>query len=83
MRGKQGCKVDEITGAQRSSSTARRLFDEPREAAIALAQLREDLELCMLNKRGPKIARPPEIIAAAKQKDFGVYVAIFCSSRST
>ena len=33
VRGKQGRKVDEFTDAQRSSSTARRLFDEPREAA--------------------------------------------------
>ena len=43
VRGKQGRKVDEFSGARRSRSSARRLFDEAREAAIALAPLREAL----------------------------------------
>ena len=59
---------------QRSSSTTRRLFDEPREAAIAFAQLREDLDLGMLDEARSKKAKSPKTNAPYKKKEVGVYL---------
>ena len=45
-----------------------------REAAIALAQLCEDLELGMLEECGKKKAKSPKTIAAPKKLEYGVYL---------
>ena len=59
VRGKQGRKKDMFQGVTPKKKHRTRLFGTAQEAALALAQLREDLELGMLAERAPKKAVPP------------------------
>ena len=74
VRGKQGRKKDKFQGTTPRKKHRTGLFDSPLEAAIGLAQLREDLELGMLElvalERTPKKAKP----AASKKAEVGVYL---------
>ena len=74
VRGKQGKKKNKYQGTTPKKKHRTKLFDEPREAAIAFAQLREDLELGMLEERGQKKAKSPKTTAATKKVDYGVYL---------
>ena len=51
VRGKQGRKKDMFQGVTPKKKHRTRLFGTAQEAALALAQLREDLELGMLAER--------------------------------
>ena len=64
VRGKQGRRKDKYQGVTPKKVNRTQLFDTAREAAIAFAQLREDLELRMLepppkkkSQRRPPLAR--------------------------
>jgi hypothetical protein len=74
VRGKQGRKKNKFQGTTPRKKHRTGLFDSPLEASIALAQLREDLELGMLElvalERTPKKAKP----AASKKAEVGVYL---------
>ena len=74
VRGKQGKKKNKFQGVTPKKKHRTGLFDEPRDAAIAFAQLNEDLELGMLEQRGQKKAKSPETNAASKKKRVGVYL---------
>ena len=74
VRGKQGKKNNKYQGTTPKKKHRTKLFDTPMEAAIALAQLREDLELGMLEERGKKKAKSPKTIAAPKKLEYGVYL---------
>ena len=74
VRGKQGKKKNKFQGVTPKKKHRTKLFDEPREAAIAFAQLKEDLELGLLEEPRPKKAKSPETSAAYKKKHVGVYL---------
>ena len=50
------------------------LFDTPLEAAVAFAQLREDLDLGIHVERSQKKPQPPASDDTSKKKDVGVYL---------
>ena len=74
VRGKQGRKKDMFQGVTPKKKHRTRLFGTAQEAALALAQLREDLELGMLAERAPKKAVPPAGSAASKKLEAGVFL---------
>ena len=74
VRGKQGKKKDKFQGATPRKKHRTRLFDTAQEAALALAQLREDLELGMLAERAPKKAPPPAGSDASKKMEVGFFL---------
>ena len=74
VRGKQGKKKDKFQGTTPKKQHRTRLFKTPLEAAIALAQLREDLELGMLEQRSLPKAKSPKTTTASKKKEVGVYL---------
>ena len=74
VRGKQGKKKDKFQGTTPKKKHRTQLFATSLEAAIALAQLREDLELGMLEQRSLPKAKSPKTTAASKKKEVGVYL---------
>ena len=74
VRGKQGKKKDKFQGVTPKKNHRTKLFGTALEAAIAFAQLNEDIELGMLEQRGQKKAKSPETDAASKKKRYGVYL---------
>ena len=76
VRGKQGKKNNKYQGTTPKKKHRTKLFDTPMEAAraIALAQLREDLELGMLEQRSLPKAKSPKTTAASKKNEVGVYL---------
>ena len=74
VRGKQGRKKNKFQGVTPRKQHRTGLFDTAQEAALALAQLREDLELGMLAERAPKKAVPPAGSAASKKLEAGVFL---------
>ena len=74
VRSKQGKKKDKFQGTTPKKKHRTQLFATSLEAAIALAQLREDLELGMLEERSLLKAKSPKTTAASKKKEVGVYL---------
>ena len=74
VRGKQGRKKNKFQRVTPRKQHRTGLFDTAQEAALALAQLREDLELGMLAERAPKKAVPPAGSAASKKLEAGVFL---------
>ena len=76
VRGKQGRRKDKYPGRgpEEGEPHAGQLFDTAREAAIAFAQLREDLELRMLEPPPNKKPATPATCAAPKRFEVGVYI---------
>ena len=71
VRGKQGKKKNKFQGITPKKKHRTEHFDTAQEAAIALAQLREDLELGMLEPHAPKIMELPAGIAVAQPPVLG------------
>ena len=74
VRGKQGKKKNKFQGITPKKKHRTGYFDNAKEAAVALAQLREDLELGMLEQRAPKEAQPPAPNETSKKAQVGVYL---------
>ena len=74
VRGKQGRKKDKFQGATPRKQHRTGLFCTAQEAAIALAQLREDLELGMVAARVPKKAPPATMNGALRKMEVGVFL---------
>jgi len=74
VRGKQGKKKDKYQGTTPKKQHRTGHFGTAQEAAIALAQLREDLELGMLEQRAPQKAQPPAANEPSKKLEGGVYL---------
>ena len=74
VRGKQGRKKNKFQGTTPKKKHRTGLFDSPLEASIALAQLREDLELGMVKEPAPKKAKLAASNAASKKAEVGVYL---------
>ena len=74
VRGGQGRGKDKFQGTTPQKRHRTKHYDTPLEAAIAFAQLREDLDLGILAERGPKKPQPPASDATSKKKDVGVYL---------
>ena len=71
VRGKQGKKKNKFQGLTPKKTHRTLHFDTAQEAAIALAQLREDLELGILEQQAPKIMESPAGIAVAQPPVLG------------
>jgi hypothetical protein len=74
VRGKQGRKKNKFQGITPKKQHRTGLYDHAQEAAIALAQLREDLELGMVTEHGAKVVKSPVTIAAPKKLEAGVFL---------
>ena len=75
VRGKQGRKRDKFQGHTPKKQHRTKLFDTPLEAAIAFAQLKEDLELGMLQPRSRKQQQQqPATLAASRKLEVGTYL---------
>ncbi len=74
VRGKQGRGKDKFQGVTPRKQHRTGLFDSPLEAAIAFAQLKEDLELGMLASRSRKKRPSPATSAASRNHDVGTYL---------
>ena len=74
VRGKQGRKKNKYQGVTPRKTHRTGHFDTAKEAAIAFAQLREDLELGMLEQRAPQTAQPPAANEPSKKAQVGVYL---------
>ena len=74
MRGKQGRKKNKFQGITPKKQHRTGLYDHAQEAAIALAQLREDLDLGMVTEHGAKVVKSPVTIAAPKKLEAGVFL---------
>ena len=65
---------DKYQGVTPKKVNRTQLFDTAREAAIAFAQLREDLELRMLEPPPKKKPATPATCAVPKRFEVGVYI---------
>jgi hypothetical protein len=74
VRGKQGRGKDKYQGTTPRKRHRTGLFDTPLEAAVAFAQLREDLDLGIHVERSQKKPQPPASDDTSKKKDVGVYL---------
>ena len=74
VRGKQGRKKNKFQGITPKKQHRTGLYDHAQEAAIALAQLREDLDLGMVTEHGAKVVKSPVTIAAPKKLEAGVFL---------
>ena len=74
VRGGQGKKKDKFQGTTPRKQHRTGLFDSPLEAAIAFAQLREDLKLGMLVERVPKKQKKAAANEPSKKAQVGVYL---------
>ena len=76
VRGKQGRKRDKFQGITPKKQHRTQLCDTPLEAAIAFAQLNEDLELDMLEPRTKKGKASEESTATSKKFEAGTYLGL-------
>ena len=74
VRGKQGRGKDKFQGTTPEKQHRTDLFDTAHEAAIAFAQLKEDLELGMYRERRRKKPASPATAAAPKKSEVGIYL---------
>ena len=71
VRGKQGRGKDKFQGVTPKKQHRTGLFDSPLQAAIAFAQLKEDLDLGMLAQRSRKKRASPATLAASRKSEVG------------
>ena len=75
VRGKQGRNKDKFQGVSPRKQHRTALYDSPLAAAIAFAQLKEDLELGMLEQRSSKKKQlSPATLAASRKLEVGTYL---------
>ena len=74
VRGGQGRKKDKYQGTTPQKRHRTKHYNTALEAAIAFAQMKEDLDLGILEERGQKKPQPPASDATSKKKDVGVYL---------
>jgi len=75
VRGKQGRKKDKFQGVTPKKQHRTVLFATRLEASIALAQLREDMEVGMLQPRSRKQQQQqPAKLAASRKLEVGIYL---------
>ena len=76
VRGKQGKKKDKYQGVTPRKQHRTVPYETPKEAAVALAHLRHDLELGVVVQRSGKKPQPPARSAAPKKVEVGVYLGL-------
>ena len=76
VRGKQGRKKNKFQGMTPRKTHRTGPHETPKEAAVALARLRHDLELGVLPQRSSKKPQPPAHSAAPKKVEVGVYLGL-------
>ena len=74
VRGKQGRKKDKYQGTTPRKTHRTGPKDTPKEAAVALAQLRHDVELGIVEERSRQTPQPPANTAARKKVEVGTYL---------
>ena len=74
VRGKQGRQKNKFQGITPKKQHRTRLFGTAQEAALALAQLREDLELGMVAEGAPKKALAAATNATSKRMQVGFFL---------
>ena len=75
VRGKQGRKKNKYQGVTPRKKHRTGPKDTPKEAAaVALAHLRHDLELGIVEERSRKTPQPPAGTAARKKVEVGTYL---------
>ena len=75
VRGKQGRDKDKFQGTTPRKQHRTKLYDTPLEAAIAFAQMKEDLDLGILEQRSSKKrATSPATTAASRRFEVGTYL---------
>ena len=74
VRGKQGRGKDKFQGVTPRKQHRTGLFDSPLQAAVAFAQLKEDLDLGMLAQRSRKKRASPATLAASRKAEVGTYL---------
>ena len=74
VRGKQGRKKNKYQGVTPRKKHRTGPYETPKEAAVALAHLRHDLELGVLPQRSTKTPQPPARSAAPQKVEVGVYL---------
>ena len=74
VRAKQGRKKDKFQGTTPRKTHRTGPKDTPKEAAVALAQLRHDLELGIVEERSRKKPQPTAGTAAPKKVEVGIYL---------
>ena len=74
VRAKQGRKKDKYQGTTPRKTHCTGPKNTPKEAAVALAQLRHDLELGIVEERSRKTPQPPASTAARKKVEVGTYL---------
>ena len=74
VRGKQGRGKDKFQGVTPRKQHRTGLFDSPLQAAIAFAQLKEDLDIGMLAQRSRKTRPSPATSAASRKHEVGTYL---------
>ena len=76
VRGKQGRNKNKYQGVTPRKKHRTGPYETPKEAAVALAHLRHDLELGVLPQRSGKKPQPPAGSGAAKKVEVGVYLGL-------
>ena len=74
VRGKQGRKKNKYQGVTPNKKHRTGPYETPKEAAVALAHLRHDLELGVVEERSRKKPQPPAGSAAPKKLEVGTYL---------
>ena len=74
VRGKQGRGKDMFQGITPRKQHRTKLFKEPTDAASALAQLREDIEVGMQPQQQLRRPAAPAAAAASKKFEVGTYL---------
>ena len=74
VRGGQGRKKDKFQGTTPKKTHRTGHHDTALEAAIAFAQMKEDLDLGILEERSTKKAQPRASTDTSKKADVGVYL---------
>ena len=75
VRGKQGRKKDKFQGITPRKQHRTKLFDTALEAAMAFAQMKEDIELGMLELRSSKkLAASPTTTTGSRRFEVGTFL---------
>ena len=74
VRGKQGRKKNKFQGMTPRKTHRTGPHETPKEAAVALARLRHDLELGVVVQRSRKKPQPPAGSGARKKLEVGTYL---------
>ena len=74
VRGKQGRQKNKFQGVTPRKQHRTGPYETPKEAAVALARLRHDLELGVVVQRSHKKPQPPAGTAAPKKVEVGTSI---------